>query len=101
MHAQIITYQLKDIRPEDYKDMVEPDAVFLAQFPGLISKLWLSSPERNEFGGFYVWHSLADMQAFMASDFVANLVARPTMINVHSKDYAINDTASHITRGLT
>ena len=35
MHAQLITYQLKDISQADYlKQMVEPDAPVLANVPG-------------------------------------------------------------------
>jgi hypothetical protein len=52
MHAQLITYQLKDISQPDYlKQMVEPDAPILAGVKGLISKVWLADIEKNTFGG--------------------------------------------------
>ena len=55
MHAQLITYQLKDISQAEYlKQMVEPDAPVLAKVPGLVSKVWLTDEEKNTFGGFYL-----------------------------------------------
>ena len=101
MHAQIITYQLKDISQEDYlKQMVEPDAPILANVNGLISKVWLVDEEKNTFGGFYLWETKAAMEAFMHSDLVAAAVSRPFVKNVSSVDYTVNEEASKVTRGL-
>ncbi len=101
MHAQIITYQLKDIDQEDYmKQMVQPDAPMLANVPGLHSKVWLSNPVENSYGGFYLWESREHMEKFMASDLVKAVVARPFLANVHSVDYAVPEGPSRVTRGL-
>ena len=101
MHAQIITYQLKGISQEDYiKQMVQPDAPVLAQVAGLHSKVWLSNPGENSYGGFYLWQSREHMAAFMASDLVKAVVSRPFVTSVHSVDYAVPEEPSRITRGL-
>ena len=101
MHAQLITYQLSDISQTEYlKQMVEPDAPILANVSGLISKVWLADEEKNSFGGFYLWESKEAMEAFMHSDLVASVVSRPFVTNVSSVDYAVNEAASKITRGL-
>lgn len=101
MRAQIITYQLADISQEDYlKQMVEPDAPFLAEVRGLISKVWLADEEKNTFGGFYLWESKEAMQAFMHSELVHAMASRPYIKNVSSVDYDVNEPASKITRGL-
>src|SRR6188472_3030213 len=101
MHAQLITYQLKDISQADYlKQMVEPDAPILAKVKGLVSKVWLVDEEKNTFGGFYLWESKEAMDAFMQSDLVAAVVSRPFVKNVSSVDYSVNEAASRITRGL-
>src|SRR3954462_12396646 len=101
MHAQLITYLLKDISQAEYlKQMVEPDAPVLANVPGLISKVWLSDEEKNTFGGFYLWESKTAMEAFMHSDLVKAVVSRPFVRNVSSVDFEVNQTASLITRGL-
>ena len=66
MHAQLITYQLKDISQADYlKQMVEPDAPVLAKVPGLVSKVWLTDEAKNTFGGFYLWENKNAMENFM------------------------------------
>lgn len=101
MHAQLITYQLKDISQEEYlKQMVEPDAPILAKVKGLISKVWLSDIEKNSFGGFYLWENKTAMQDFMNSDLVKAVVSRPYVTNVSSVDYEVNEKASLITRGI-
>lgn len=101
MHAQLITYQLKDISQAEYlKQMVEPDAPVIAKVHGLISKVWLADEEKNTFGGFYLWESKTAMQDFMHSDLVKAVVSRPFVINVSSVDFEVNEKASLITRGL-
>lgn len=101
MHAQIITYQLKDISKAEYlKQMVEPDAPVIAKVPGLISKIWLVDEEKNTFGGFYLWENKAAMGNFMHSDLVKAVVSRPFVKNVSSVDYDVNESVSKITRGL-
>ena len=68
MHAQVITYQLKDISQEEYlKQMVEPDASIIADVNGLISKVWWADEEKNTFGGFYLWENKTAMENFMHS----------------------------------
>jgi len=101
MHAQLTTYQLKDISQAEYlKQMVEPDAPVLAKVPGLISKTWLTDEAKNSFGGFYLWENKASMEDFMHSDLVKAVVSRPFVKNVSSVDFDVNHKASSITRGL-
>ena len=101
MHAQLITYQLRDISQADYlAQMVEPDSPVLANVPGLISKVWLADEEKNSFGGFYLWEDTSAMEAFMHSDLVKAVVSRPFVTNVSSVDFEVNESASSITRGL-
>lgn len=101
MHAQLITYQLQDISHADYlKQMVEPDAPVLAEVKGLISKVWLTDEEKNNFGGFYLWENKTAMENFMHSELVKAVVSRPFVKNVSSVDWQVNQNASLITRGL-
>ena len=101
MHAQLITYQLRDISQADYlKRMVEPDAPVLAKVPGLVSKVWLADEGKNTFGGFYLWEDKTAMEDFMHSDLVKAVISRPFVKNVSSVDWEVNQTASLITRGL-
>ena len=101
MHAQVITYQLKDISQAEYlKQMVEPDSPIIANVKGLISKVWLADEAKNTFGGFYLWENKTAMEDFMHSDLVKVIVSRPFVKNVSSADYEVNQKASLITRGV-
>jgi len=101
MHAQLITYQLKDISHAEYlKQMVEPDAPILAKVKGLVSKVWLTDEEKNTFGGFYLWENKSAMEDFMHSDLVKAVVSRPYVANVSSVDWGVNEKPSLVTRGL-
>jgi hypothetical protein len=101
MHAQLITYQLENISQADYlKQMVEPDAPVIATVAGLISKVWLTDEAKNTYGGFYLWENKTAMETFMHSDLVKAVVSRPYVKNVSSVDFAVNEKASSITRGL-
>ena len=101
MHAQLITYQLRDISQADYlKQMVEPDVPVLANVPGLVSKVWLADEAKNTFGGFYLWENKTAMENFMHSDLVKAVVSRPFVKGVSSVDFEVNQTASVVTRGL-
>ena len=101
MHAQIITYELKDVDQAFYlENMVNPDAVFLAEYPGLLSKVWLADEATNTYGGFYMWESKAAMDAFMVSDLVAAVVSRPYVTNVKSVDWSVNSDASRVTHAI-
>ncbi len=77
-----------------------PDSPILATVPGLHSKVWLSNPQANTYGGFYLWNDRSSMESFMASDLVKAVVARPFLEGVHSEDFAVPDDASRVTRGL-
>ena len=102
MHAQIITYQLKDISEAEYLDkMVQTDAPLLATIPGLVSKVWLSDPATNTYGGFYLWQSCQAMENFNNSDLLKAVAARPYLANITSKDYVVSENPTRITRGIT
>ena len=47
-----------------------------------------------------MWESKEAMDTFMQSDLVAEVVSRPFVKDVSSVDYAVNEAASKITRGL-
>ena len=74
MIAQMVTYNLKDFPEDEYRRACAEDlAAPIAAQPGLVSKTWIASPETNTYGGFYVWESQANIDAFARSDlFVGN-----------------------------
>jgi hypothetical protein len=100
MHAQLITYQLKDMREEDYAAFCAAAAPAIAQQPGLIAKIWLANPEANVYGGMYTWRDRQSMEAFMHGDLVASLGAHPNITNIRSQNFPVNEAPTRATGGL-
>jgi hypothetical protein len=97
MHSQIITYQLKNLSHDDYATMCVPDAQLIAQQPGLITKVWLASPETNTYGGMYTWRDRQSMEAFMQSDMVTSMADDPSFAGFTSRDFAVLEEPTRVT----
>src|SRR5437762_14184994 len=97
MHAQIITYQLKNLSQDDYTTMCVAEAPIVAQQPGLIAKVWLASPEPNTYGGMYTWRDRQSMEAFLQSDLGKAWTADPSIVGFTSRDYAVLDEPTRVT----
>lgn len=41
--------------------------------PGLVQKYYVKTPNPGEYGGVYIWDSLASLQAFRGSDLAASI----------------------------
>ena len=100
MHAQIITFQLKNVSHEDYARMCVTEAPIFAQLPGLIAKVWLASPETNTYGGAYTWRDRESMEAYMRSDLVKSFATDPTIVGFTSRDYAVLEEPTRVTAGI-
>jgi quinol monooxygenase YgiN len=100
MHAQVITYRLKDLSPEEFSKLCETLAPVVADQPGLIAKVWLANPETNTYGGMYTWRDRQSMEAFMQSDLVKSFASHPSIVGLASQDFAVDDAATRITRGM-
>jgi len=55
MYIQIINFNLSKMTPAEFEKLCEALAPQFAALPGLISKVWLSDPASNTFGGVYTW----------------------------------------------
>ena len=100
MKLQIITYQLSGITEAEYLATAPPDAALIAQVSGLVSKVWIASPETNTYGGVYLWQSQAALNAFMESPLVAAVMARPHLTAISSVVYDVPEAPSRTTRGI-
>ena len=61
MHAQVVTFGLNGISEEQFHEAAGPDTKLFANLSGLLAKIWLRDPERNTYGGLYIW---ADQEAY-------------------------------------
>lgn len=99
MHVQIITFNLKDISEQDYRDHVDPIAPAFAGLSGLVSKTWLANPQTNTYGGVYVWASKEAMDHYRDTDIYKGTLANPHFDNVTVSDFSILEGPTRVTRG--
>lgn len=94
MHGVLITF--KSSAPLD--DLKEPFTAYaqaLRGVRGLVSKTWLR--DGDALGGFHVFTSREDADAYLSSDMVAGLTANPAFADFEIRHYDILDPFSAIT----
>jgi heme-degrading monooxygenase HmoA len=100
MHIQIINFQLKDLSEDEYINLCEQVAPSFAAVPGLISKVFLADRETGTYGGVYTWQDRAAMEAFAGTDLFAAVANNPNLSGLTSRDFAVLDGPTAVTRGL-
>ncbi len=102
IYAQIFTYKIDLPSKEEYfKNFVDPYAEALAKTKGLISKTWMADFDKK-FASFYLWESKEDMDNFMKSPVITEVVAKlPFIKDLVIVDYPVVVEASKITRGIS
>lgn len=100
MHIQIINFNLKDVGEEGYRNLCDQLAPSFANLPGLISKVWLADSASNTYGGVYVWRDREAMVDFTKTDLFNAVATHPNLANITSKDFAILEGPTRVTRGL-
>ncbi len=100
MHIQIVNFRLEGIGEEDYRRHCEAIAPAFANLPGLVSKTWLANPDTNTYGGVYVWRSREAMEDYKRTDIYKGMLANPHLDGVVSKDFAVLENPTRVTRGL-
>ncbi|MDQ3943077.1 MAG: YdhR family protein [Actinomycetota bacterium] len=100
MHVQIVNFRLEGIGEEDYRRHCEAIAPAFANLPGLVSKTWLANPDTNTYGGVYVWRSREAMEDYKRTDIYKGMLANPHLDGVVSKDFAVLENPTRVTRGL-
>ncbi len=100
MHIQIVTFQLKDLSEDDFLNVCNQVAPSFATIPGLISKVWLADGESGTYGGVYTWRDRGAMEAFAGTELFASVANNPNLTGLTSRDYAILEGPTELTRGL-
>jgi hypothetical protein len=99
MHIQIVNFQLQGVSDADYRKLCDDLASSFAAVPGLISKVWLASPETNTYGGVYTWRDRKAMEEFQKSELFRGVVSHPNLEGITSKDFGVLDGPTRATRG--
>ena len=99
MHIQIVNFNLEGVTHEEYTQMCDNLAPAFNAIAGLVSKVWLSDPENNTYGGIYTWHDRQAMEAFTSSSIFNDVVSNPNLVNLTSKDFSVLEGPSGVTSG--
>jgi heme-degrading monooxygenase HmoA len=98
MHITIITFGLRDLDADAYRELCGEVAPAFAELPGLISKTWLADEERGVYGGVYVWRDRAAFEAYTRSELFAGVEANPHFTDVAVRDFGVLEAPSAVTR---
>jgi quinol monooxygenase YgiN len=101
MHILIVNFNLHEMSHAEYTALCDEMAPTFAAVPGLVSKVWLSRPETNTYGGVYTWSDAAAFQAFRQSELFGAVAANPHFANVSANDFEILEAPSAVTRART
>lgn len=100
MHIAVVNFRLRNMTHEQFAAACDDLAPAFAAAPGLVSKVWLSDPTGNTYGGVYAWRDRAAFQAFTKSDLAAKVITHPSFTDVVVKDFGILEGPTRLTRGL-
>jgi quinol monooxygenase YgiN len=100
MHIAVVSFRLKDMTHEQFAATCEGLAPAYAAAPGLVSKVWLSDPTGNTYGGVYTWRDRSAFQAFAESDLAKQVMTHPHFTDLVVRDFAVLEGPTRVTRGL-
>lgn len=75
MRVRVVNFGLVGISPEGYAAHCEQIAPQFNAWPGLVAKVWLADPDRNTFGGIYLFEDGAAARASRSTELFANMLA--------------------------
>ncbi len=100
MYIQVVTFHLKDLPEDAFRQACEQVAPAIAEAPGLVSKVFLANATTNTYGGVYTWRDRSAMEAFQGSEIFQGLAANPNLVDVRSQEFGVFEDATRIARGL-
>jgi len=71
----------------------------IADWPGLLWKVWLINEAEHEAGGIYLFKSETAAQSYLASPIVESLKSSPVISNIRAKLFDVLESHTAITRG--
>ena len=100
MHVQIITFSLRDLSDEDYRNACEGLASAFTGVPGLLSKIWVADQATNTYGGIYTWVDRLAMETYLRGELFTAISANPDLARIASQDFEVLEGPTRITQGL-
>lgn len=100
MYIHIVNFNLKDMSHEEFQKLCDQLAPTFADIPGLASKIWLSDPETNTYGGVYTWKSQEALKSFTRSELFHNIVNHPNFTNITARGFSVLEGPTQVTHGM-
>jgi hypothetical protein len=88
-----------DMEPGQFRHGMSMASGPIAVQPGLVWKIWLVEETRREGGGWYLFESEAQAQAYLESDVMQHFRSNPEIRDFSAKLFDIGEEASLVTRG--
>ena len=100
MEILIINFSLEGITESEYRSQCDHLAPAFAAVPGLVSKVWLADRVNGVYGGVYSFEDGAALDAYLASDLMAQVAAHPALVDKTVRRFEVLAEPTAITRGL-
>ena len=100
MDALIVNFSLEGISEAEYVALCDQLAPTFAAIDGLLSKVWLSDPDSNSFGGVYLFDSTAAIDRFLGSQLFADVASHPNLADARATRFGVLEAPTRVTRGL-
>jgi heme-degrading monooxygenase HmoA len=100
MYMQVVTFHLKDLPEDAFRQACEDVAPAIAEVPGLISKVFLANATTNTYGGVYTWRDRGAMEAFKSSEIFRGVESNPSLLDVRSEEFGVFEEATRLAKGL-
>jgi hypothetical protein len=100
MEILIVNFSLEGITESEYRSVCNDVAPAFAAVPGLVSKVWLADPANGVYGGVYTFENAAAVDAYLASDLLAQVAANPAFVDISVRRFEVLSEPTAITRGL-
>ena len=102
MHVQVATYKIDDMGDDEFIEANHEFASMMSAVPGLIAKVWLTSPDGNLYGGVYLWRDRHAYEDFIGGDLWASVLNDDSLRELESRDFAVMSELTKATQpGLT
>ncbi|HMK13244.1 MAG TPA: YdhR family protein [Acidimicrobiales bacterium] len=100
MNVVIVNFALDGMSDAEYIEMCDHLAPGVAAIDGLLSKVWLSDPDTNTFGGVYLFDSPTAVELFFGSQLFADVASHPNLVGAHATRFGVLEAPTRVTRGF-
>jgi hypothetical protein len=100
MHAVIVTFRTREMPQDAFRELADEVAPAFSDIPGLVTKIWLDTPDPDApgGGGVYLFEHKDDADAYLASDlFRSGVSENPHFADVRTKAVGVLDGPTRIT----